>query len=416
MPESTPIVESSEMDGQKDFTIEVGNSVNFDDLDNIQAARTEYVKVKEDEAREAIKKKESEDAKGTASEDSKEKKPDGDKPKETEGEKKPDEGAAEKSAEKKEPEKVEKPVKKLLEGKLGEEKYAVDPDMQIPVKIDGKTEYVSLKDLTGNFSGKTSWDKKFSELDKDRKGFKSEKEQYVKEKDLVVNHMRAFYQKINDPKTPPIDAVNYLIDLMDGDKHTVYRRFWDSFFDEINQMGDLSEQSIEAHMLKKENEFLRKARESKDVRFKEQQSQQEMLSKVHQVREAHNVSVEDFDEAYRDLVESGVEKKSLTAEIVCDHSSKIKAVDRSFELVKRFDPSLVDSEDGEKLIRKLAKFIHRGTELSDEELIESLKEEYGQTSSGLKELSKKIDQSEETTPQAKTKNKKSYESFEDYDD
>ena len=47
--------------------------------------------------------------------------------------------------------------------------YNIDSQSTMPVKIDGKVEEVPVQELINNYSGKTAWDKKFTEIGKEKK-------------------------------------------------------------------------------------------------------------------------------------------------------------------------------------------------------------------------------------------------------
>jgi len=61
----------------------------------------------------------------------------------------------------------------LQSRKIQSLKEDLDPDALIPVKINGKEELVSLNELRADKAGKVEWDKRFTQLDKERKEFKS---------------------------------------------------------------------------------------------------------------------------------------------------------------------------------------------------------------------------------------------------
>ena len=62
-----------------------------------------------------------------------------------------------------------------VEEKALEKKEEVLPEL-IEVKVEGSIEKVSLDELKENYSGKVAYDKKFTELDKERQSYKSEVE------------------------------------------------------------------------------------------------------------------------------------------------------------------------------------------------------------------------------------------------
>jgi len=64
-------------------------------------------------------------------------------------------------------------AKSMLKAKLADKEMEFDPDTVFTVKINGKDEPISLKDLQSQYSGRVAYDKKFSEMDRERKYFES---------------------------------------------------------------------------------------------------------------------------------------------------------------------------------------------------------------------------------------------------
>ena len=75
----------------------------------------------------------------------------------------------------------EKKDVKNLRMKMGEELFNVASDATFKVKVDGKSEEVPLQELINNYSGKTAWDKKFTEIGKEKKEVQFEKSTPLKQ-------------------------------------------------------------------------------------------------------------------------------------------------------------------------------------------------------------------------------------------
>ena len=156
--------------------------VTFDELNEMEDSAKRAKKAEKSQIKEAAKEAVKEvvkDKKSTGKvEDEKSKKAEGKKAGEKEGE---------------ELEADQKPKeKKLLKAKSGDKELDLDPDTMIPVRINGQDTMISVKDLQSNFSGKTEWDKRFQQLDKERRDFKSKYEQ-------ASNKIKAIFQE-KDPE------------------------------------------------------------------------------------------------------------------------------------------------------------------------------------------------------------------------
>ena len=69
----------------------------------------------------------------------------------------------------------------------------LDPDVLVPVTIDGKEEMVKLSDIRNQYSGKMAIEKRFSEIDKEKKAFVKEKQSYNEK----FNKTKEFFQELD---------------------------------------------------------------------------------------------------------------------------------------------------------------------------------------------------------------------------
>ena len=150
-----------------DGTLEVNSGsgpVSFDELEEVTKAPK---KAKKEEPKEE-KAEKVEKSKDLTSDTDKGKKAESKEAKEPKAEPK------ESKEEAKASEVPEKPPRKTIKAKYADTELDLDEEALVPVKINGKEELVQIKDILGNYSGKVAWDKKFSELDVNRKNIASQ--------------------------------------------------------------------------------------------------------------------------------------------------------------------------------------------------------------------------------------------------
>jgi hypothetical protein len=98
---------------------------------------------------------------------------------------KDDEGIEEKVENKEREETEQKSEVKKITAKNGEDNLEIPANITIPHKVDGEEVEIPLQELLNNYSGKQAWDKRFSELDVERK-------EYQKERDIVERYVEDF--------------------------------------------------------------------------------------------------------------------------------------------------------------------------------------------------------------------------------
>ena len=316
---------------------------------------------------------------------------------------------AEKKEEVKEEDKPEdekdQKVSKKIKAKSGDKELELDPDVLVPVTIDGKEEMVKLSDIRNQYSGKMAIEKRFSEIDKEKKAFIKEKKSY----DEKFNKTKEFFQELDQKLEAenPYEALEFLLEK--GGKSSYdfkYNKLLPAMMDEVTQLLQMDEVSREAYLAKKENEYLKKGRESEEVKSKQEQAKTEFIAKVDAMREAHNISEDEYVKAHQDLLEMG--KKDFKPDNVIDYVRNLRSINKSIELVKSIDPSKVENED---VIKSVASTLKNHPEVTEQDIVDELRQYWGLPKADAKEIGKKV-QDVRSHPK---KSVRGFESFDDYE-
>lgn len=185
-----------------------------------------------------------------------------------------------------------KKLEKLLKVKAGDKELDLPTSATLKHKVDGKEVDVDVQTLLNNFSGKVSWEKKFTELDKDRKTFE-------KERESVEGAVDRFYSlaKSGDYQA----AVNYLLDLNGIDQRT----WWKGFKDQITPaMLDYAKLSDEERAQKEQEEevtYYRKQHEQSLAERAKAQKIEQLHSQVQQAMQKNGIPQEEFVTAFEEL-------------------------------------------------------------------------------------------------------------------
>jgi len=337
----------AKMDGERDGSIQVSGSkgVDFDALDSIEATRQEYVESKNDKlAKNKIPGATNEKGNGKGSKES------GEETSEESSEEASKEGVVENKSQKA----AEQKARKIIKALDGDSYLDIPHDANVPVKIDGKVIHVPVADLISNFSGKTSWDRKFSEVDKKEKIFKKEKEQ-------IFSHFKTMKEHMDSNN--PMEAFSYLVDTLGGDKHTFRKAMRDSFTPEILSLYNMTEEERHAHEVKSESEMLRDRLSRTEAERNRYAQEKALFSKVQDTKRQLGISDEQWDLASESLSELGHE--NTEPEFVRDYILAKNAVSRVDSVMNQIAPGVeLPTEQSDKIVR----FVMEDPGVTDEDL------------------------------------------------
>ena len=364
------------------------NLMSFDDLDNLTDDRSDKELLNE--------------AKKVSEKKGEENKPESKEQSNTE-EKKVD---AEKTEESEEAEEV-KEIKKLL-GKFGEEEMELAAETLFKHKVDGEDVDVSLQELLNNYSGKVSYDKKFQEFSESKKEFDEYKTTYDKDIDLINGYINDFAEKLKS--NDAMGALSYFAEFSGMEPHTFKRQLLDQLAPEIERMSLLSPEQIENERLAQENDYLQKQQESEANKRQQEQSQNELLSEIKRLQEAHSISDDEFQGAYQELVDGNFDGE-ITPEIVAEYYVHSAAFSKSEAILDQVNPDLVNND---QIVESLQKVVVENPSFDDNDLLEIVQEVYGSSKKqASKAVSKKVAQAAPKQVTEVSKDKEEYFSFDE---
>ena len=301
-------------------------------------------------------------------------------------------------------------IKAFREGKA----YEVPEDAAINVKIAGKSEKVSIKDLRDNYSGKVAYDEKFSQFDTERKSFETEKATYETEIGEVrgeMNKVRDLVVKAQAGEGHPIDGFNYLLDLMGVNSVHYEKQMMEQLFDEYSVFNEMSDAERNSYWLQKENKYLVDKQESEKTRSSASKAQVEQTAHINSVREAHNVSEDDFYSAYDSLVESG--KENITPELVAQTAKLNPLMDIGEEVMAKYEDQL-STDEMDNMVREVAITLYENPEFTVEDIKSILAEEL-EVETLVTEIASKRKAPEVLKNIPPAKKAHEYDSFDDWD-
>jgi len=313
--------------------------------------------------------------------------------------------------EKSEEEKEDKAEVKKLKIRMSDGLYGIESDAKIRVKVDGEFQEVPLQDMINDYSGKTAWDKKFSEIGQEKKVLESEKAQITKSKEFLQETVSEVMGHLQDPEKNPLDALNFLVEKSGQDSYTVWRRTLEANLEEVESLMYMSDVERKAYFLEKKDEFRTKSDEARKAEFAKEESFNQALQKVDSLRQAHGVSEEQFLKALDELDESGHDTNKMSDEQVVDYASLNPHVNDVQDVLEPYEDSIDNSKYSE-VVQNLARQL-RAKDFTKEQLSEWAKKEF--MDEDVKDLQSRTQVQKKTSSKAEVKTPEKLETL-DFDE
>lgn len=299
---------------------------------------------------------------------------------------------------------------KKLMARYGEEELEIAANAIFKHKVDGEEVDVELQELLNNYSGKVSYDKKFQEFSTSKKDFETYKDQYDKDIEAITGYVNTFREKMNSED--PMEALNYFAEFSGMKPHEFRRQLVNAMIPEVNRLSGMTADQYQAEYLKQENEYLQKKQESETVKYSEQQALKELEREIQQIQEAHNISEEEFSQAYHELADADFEGE-ITPQVVADYHNHSAAFSKAEEILSQVNSSLVQNDE---IVERLQNVIVENPVFDDNDLIEIVQEVYGTVQKESSEkLSRKVAPKQQSRQPAK-KVSQSLQDIVDWDD
>lgn len=309
-------------------------------------------------------------------------------------------------AEKAEDKKVEK-----LKIRMSDGLYGIEKDAKVRVKIDGEFQEVPVQELINNYSGKTAWDKKFTEIGQEKKQMEVAKQEITKTQTFLKETLSNIVSKLEDPNSNPNDAMMILVEKAGKDPFTIWKRNIEANLDEVEKLMSMSEVERKAYFLEKKDEFRTKADQARQEAYTKEQAFNQALTKVDTLRQAHGVSEEQYLNALDELEADGVDTGKMSDEQVVDYASLKPHVTSVQDILEPYEASIDDSKYS-KVVQKLARELRSG-EFSKEQLTEWAKKEF--MDEDLKDLQMRTSQPQKKTSRTEIKEPVKFETLDDWD-
>lgn len=276
---------------------------------------------------------------------------------------------------------LEEAIKKIS-ARFGESDIEVPVEARFKHKVDGEEVEVSVQELLNNYSGKTSWDKKFTELSGDRDSHK-------KDLDVVNKYINEFAEVSKKDKVEGLIKLAESVGINPLEYKKQLRSELLNKYQDYLQMDDDQRSHYEQA---EELDYYRRQRESDTQRQSEKQAQEDLQRQYVSIQETHNIDNDRLNFLATEL--SDVYKAEINPENVLELHNSLTRLDKVDNALKQINPSFI--EDDSKVLQ-LESLVRGNPQMTDDQILDMATKLYGNdVEKAVVNLAKKAPVSKET--------------------
>lgn len=266
--------------------------------------------------------------------------------------------------------------------KFGDQKVKIPVDATFKHTVNGESVIVQLSDLLNNYSGKTDYSKKYSELNKERQEYNTQ----VKTLNDQLNGLHKMLTEKGDART----VLMTLAEAFGADPKAVWKNFSEKAKEQIQQFSQLTEEQWKLKELEEELQWRNHKEETERQKTQAAEVQSKITARVQAVLDNTKMDEQTFRQIYEDLVKKGVSVSELTPEHIEGEYVEREASKNATSLIESVNPDM-PAERKAQAIAELKKHWKDNPKFTLEDWREIAVEAYGNTAA--KNLSKKLKKS-----------------------
>lgn len=315
--------------------------------------------------------------------------------------------------------KTEIPKGRAIKVKMGDEAYDLDAEATVKVKVDGKNEIVTIKDLMSNYSGKVSYDEKFQNFHKEVGDFKKESEHFDSLRTELKNDLTTLVKKIDNIDGSPLDAVAHLAEMVGKDYTDVYRGLFESMAEQFEAYSMMDEVEQRLFWTEKKLESQNKKQTFLQERTQQEKAVTELQAKIQQTKEQFGISDDDFEGAKEEFIARGFKADELSPEQVAEYAVYKPIFENAQEFCSQFEDDMSDDELSQ-LVSEMAVTSMRYPKLNETEALKIAAKQLGfeveDEDDDVKALESKMNKLPKSKLGTQPISKRSAEATESFDD
>lgn len=284
---------------------------------------------------------------------------------------------------------------KVIKMKNGDADLDVPANAKITVKIGGKDETFDLQEVVNEFSGKTHWNRKWQELDTEKKTFHAERTELQSGIDTLYD--------LAVTKNQPMDAIALLAEMLGGDGVKTVQDLQAKMMGEFEALAKLTPEQKAAKQEKDRADLLERKLNNRKAADAKKSSTEAIAKRVDAIKQKHGISDERFNELYEQLGKT-TKAEDLTPEFIGMVHERWVQMDQVDEVITEMTP-----ENPEAVRALLLGEWKKDPTLTKEQIAEIGRQVFGgkKSKSSLKEKMAKNNGGSSATSVSKTAGKKS---------
>lgn len=303
--------------------------------------------------------------------------------------------------------------------KMGDDMYDVDPAATVKVKVNGKNEIVSIKDLMGNYSGKVAYDEKFQELQTKNFEYEKESKMFNAVKEELRNDLTTLVKKLDNVEGSPLDALAYMAEMFGKDYNDIYKSLFETMAEQFDAYSMMNEVEQRLFWTEKKLESQNKKQEFLTQRTKQEQAATELQAKTRQAKERFGINDVDFESALKEFEAGGHDISNINPEQVAEYVAYKPYFAKATELCEQFSDDISENELSE-LVTLTSGVLFQYPKISETEALRIAASELGydieEGNEHVKALEEKLNKLPKPKQPAKSsKPKEGMESFDDFE-
>jgi vacuolar-type H+-ATPase subunit I/STV1 len=266
---------------------------------------------------------------------------------------------------------------KTIKVQVGDQMVDLRADGTLQVPIGGKLEKVSVQELLTNYSGKTDWTRKYTELDTERKAYQAN----VKEVDGAINQLT---QLATAGKGR--EAIEYLYEILGADPRKGWADFKKSIQESTEKLQNLTPEERKAAEFEDELGYYKRKDEERSKQTETQKLRSAVETRTNTVLQKTGMQKADFAELVQDMRATGrFPEDKLTPELVGEYYLAIKYTQGANKVLEEIAPEI---ENRESAIGDLRDIWKQNPGFTEDDIRQIASEVYGKRAA--RNLSRKV--------------------------
>lgn len=280
---------------------------------------------------------------------------------------------------------TEKAIKKLV-AKYGEDILELHPDTKFTHKVDGKEEEVTLRELLNDKSGERAWDRRFQELDHDKKQWQAKTQK-------IDKFVTDFFNKAMTPGKS-LEAFEMLAEATNQDPIEFVTNLRNSILQENQKYINMTEEERRLFDIQQKTDFYNRQLQAKATQYQQEQAMDLAQKELNAFQEKYELGPERSNEIFEILVKAGRDPQTMSvSDLEAYHVNDI-AYSKAESAVGKLKADWLTNDD---IVNVVANFVKKDLSVTPEAV-----ENYVMTVFGIKPPKGTVQILQEKDPVQKT--------------